>query len=460
MDGDGVKRVRSTNQPGEVDRISHLPDCLIFKVLLSLPTKEVVKTSALSTRWNHIWKHVPGLNLEYDDFSEHDSFVSFVDSFLSFNRDTCLHKFKVTYDYSEADEPETGLVRRWLDTVSRMKVKTLDVTDDSAESWELEMTPALYTCGSLVSLKLVGLTLPSPDLVSLPSLKDINLILVEFTDEWALEKFISQCPSLKNLCIERSFGDDIPMLRVRSQSLLTFIHIVDSDESFDDERILEIDAPMLEYLKLSDGRTASFKLENTASLVGVHINTAFNLTSTRRFCPNDAQKRNMIQNFLLMISRVDNMVIASCTLEVIYEYSRYEQLPVFHNLSSLRVNLDGYVWEMLPVFLESCPNLTTLVLGSIQNHVKVGITVSPRRPRVLPSLRYVEIERPFKGDALEMQLVGYLLVNSQSLKKLTLRLDDSLKKERSVIFNELLLMPRLSSTCEVVVLSDDPSYHQ
>ncbi|CDY72008.1 BnaAnng39580D, partial [Brassica napus] len=387
---------------------------------------------ALSTRWNHIWKHVPGLNLEYDDFSEHDSFVSFVDSFLSFNRDTCLHKFKVTYDYSEADEPETGLVRRWLDTVSRMKVKTLDVTDDSAESWELEMTPALYTCGSLVSLKLVGLTLPSPDLVSLPSLKDINLILVEFTDEWALEKFISQCPSLKNLCIERSFGDDIPMLRVRSQSLLTFIHIVDSDESFDDERILEIDAPMLEYLKLSDGRTASFKLENTASLVGVHINTAFNLTSTRRFCPNDAQKRNMIQNFLLMISRVDNMVIASCTLEVIYEYSRYEQLPVFRNLSSLRVNLDGYVWEMLPVFLESCPNLTTLVLGSIQNHVKVGITVSPRRPRVLPSLRYVEIERPFKGDALEMQLVGYLLVNSQSLKKLTLRLDDSLKKERSL----------------------------
>lgn len=96
------------------------------------------------------------------------------------------------------------------------------------------------------------------------------------------------------------------------------------------------------------------------------------------------------------------------------------------------------------------------VQGSIQNHVKVGITVSPRRPRVLPSLKYVEIERPFKGDALEMQLVGYLLVNSQSLKKLTLRLDDSLKKERSVIFNELLLMPRLSSTCEVVVLSDDP----
>lgn len=41
------------------------------------------------------------------------------------------------------------------------------------------------------------------------------------------------------------------------------------------------------------------------------------------------------------------------------------------------------------------------VQGSIQNHVKVGITVSPRRPRVLPSLRYVEIERPFKGDALE-----------------------------------------------------------
>lgn len=49
-----------------------------------------------------------------------------------------------------------------------------------------------------------------------------------------------------------------------------------------------------------------------------------------------------------------------------------------------------------------------LYVQGFQDHVKVGITVSPRRPRVLPSLKYVEIERPFKGYALEMKVVGYL----------------------------------------------------
>lgn len=50
-----------------------------------------------------------------------------------------------------------------------------------------------------------------------------------------------------------------------------------------------------------------------------------------------------------------------------------------------------------------------------------------------------------------MQLVGYFLENSANLKKLTLCLDDSRKTEESVIFKELLNIPRLSSACQVVV---------
>jgi len=70
----------------------------------------------------------------------------------------------------------------------------------------------------------------------------------------------------------------------------------------------------------------------------------------------------------------------------------------------------------------------------------------------LSSLEYVKIERPLKGEAMEMKLVSYLLENSTILKKLTLCLDDSIKKEESVILKELNTIPRLSSACQVVIL--------
>lgn len=70
----------------------------------------------------------------------------------------------------------------------------------------------------------------------------------------------------------------------------------------------------------------------------------------------------------------------------------------------------------------------------------------------LSSLEYVKIERPLKGEAMEMRLVSYLLENSKILKKLTLVLDVSIKTEESAVLKKLLIIPRLSTSCQVVVL--------
>ncbi|VVB14319.1 unnamed protein product [Arabis nemorensis] len=160
----------------------------------------------------------------------------------------------------------------------------------------------------------------------------------------------------------------------------------------------------------------------------------------------------MIRNFLRGISSVKYMTIASSTLEVIYDYSRCERLPLFRNLSFLRVEFYGYSWEMLPIFLESCPNLKSLVVGSTTYQEKEGINILSEPRCFLSSLEYVKIERPLKGEANEMKLVSYLLENSNNIKKLTLCLDGSIKKEESVILKELLTIPRLSISCQVVVL--------
>ncbi|KAL0756344.1 hypothetical protein Bca101_094012 [Brassica carinata] len=274
-----VKPALSTNPPSEVDRLSSLTDCLIFQIFLNLPTKDVVQTSALYTRWTTLWKDVHGLDLDTEDFNTHEIFVSFVDNFLERNRGSSIHLFKVTYDSSYKPD----LVNRWVDTAVRLKVEHLDVSDDLSAQ-DIMMNPKVYTCSSLVSLRLVGMSLPSPERVSLPSLKDIVLIVVEYTNPWALEKLISQCPVLENVSIDRIYGDGMPILRVCSQSLLSFMHYWDKNDDYEKDRIVEIDAPMLKCLRISDGGTASFIIKNQPSLVEADIDTVFSLTKVATSC--------------------------------------------------------------------------------------------------------------------------------------------------------------------------------
>ncbi|KAF3525617.1 hypothetical protein F2Q69_00051848 [Brassica cretica] len=178
----------------------------------------------------------------------------------------------------------------------------------------------------------------------------------------------------------------------------------------------------LEYFRVGDHRVSGFVLKNVGSLVEADISLDYD----KSFDPNDGKKRNMIRGFLVGISKVKDMTIASTTLEVIYEYSRYEPF---------RVEFYGDMWEMLPVFLESCPNLKSLVAC------------------LLSSLEYVEIDGLFKGEAMEMKLVSYLLENSKILKKMTLFLNGSREREESAaILKELLTIPRLSTSFQVLLL--------
>ncbi|CAN7023447.1 unnamed protein product [Brassica rapa subsp. trilocularis] len=226
---------------------------------------------------------------------------------------------------------------------------------------------------------------------------------------------------------------------------------------------------MLKCLRISDGGTASFIIKNQPSLVEADIDTVFSLTTERLLqVANEIQKRDMVRDFLVGISKLYKTNTGSCTKKVIYDYARYVQLPVFRNLYTLCVRFNSYMWEMLPDFLELCPNLKTLVVGTSENPKMVDLTVIARPWNLLSSLEHVDIERPLKGEALRMALVGYLLENSPNLKKLSLSLHDSLKKGKSVhkltlsldnapkkkesdIFIELLNFPRLSSSCQIIV---------
>lgn len=69
-----------------------------------------------------------------------------------------------------------------------------------------------------------------------------------------MERLIPQCPVLESLGIDSSFCDDVEVLRVRSRSLLRFTHLSDCCDDSDEEFVVEIDAPKLEYFRVGDHR--------------------------------------------------------------------------------------------------------------------------------------------------------------------------------------------------------------
>ena len=55
------------------DRLSSLPDCLIHHIMSFMKARQVVQTCVLSTRWKHLWRSVPCLDIDQEEFKATDS---------------------------------------------------------------------------------------------------------------------------------------------------------------------------------------------------------------------------------------------------------------------------------------------------------------------------------------------------------------------------------------------------
>jgi hypothetical protein len=68
MDVNNHKLLKGQNMDIGEDRISKLPDAVLNHILSFLPTKHVVATGILSTRWRYLWTSVPNLDFKNSRF--------------------------------------------------------------------------------------------------------------------------------------------------------------------------------------------------------------------------------------------------------------------------------------------------------------------------------------------------------------------------------------------------------
>lgn len=137
----------------DMDKISQLPDELLLKVLLLLPTKVAANTSILSKRWEFLWMWLP--KLEYDhSMDERKSLIDFITLNMPQHRAPVIESLRLNFSYGYKGSTRED-IRMWVAiAVTRfLRELSLDLYPNF-ESQTTKLPSSLYTCKSLVILKL------------------------------------------------------------------------------------------------------------------------------------------------------------------------------------------------------------------------------------------------------------------------------------------------------------------
>ncbi|KAF3455537.1 hypothetical protein FNV43_RR00168 [Rhamnella rubrinervis] len=207
------EEVKSRPNTMAEDRISLLPDRLIYHIFSFLPTIYIVQMSVISQRWRYIWLSTPFIYFDFhtssDRVRKRVMFLNFLTNSLRCRKQymrvpkTSITSFKCEMS-SSFPSGATRRIDDWLSFVVRMKVKELHLYGGG-----YCLPQFVLSASSLTVLKLRNMKLETPSPSHFPSLKVLSLSDVEVYSQ-SLQNLVSGCPIIEDLHLEKyNFGAPI-----------------------------------------------------------------------------------------------------------------------------------------------------------------------------------------------------------------------------------------------------------
>lgn len=278
------------------DRITNLPDGIINHILSLLPTKDAILTSAISTKWKSIWASLSTLEVTEWDFyprggawyndekraEAYCKFLTFVYEVLVGGDMPYLEKVAIK---GSAIHPSH--IESWINAAIDRNIRELDVSfKDCYVDPPHEFSQSLFSCGSLVVLRLIGLGIvinfPTAS-TCFPNLKVLQLESVLYKDDDSARNLFSGCPVLEDLTIVREEWDDLETLIIASGSLKSLSMEIILEKREDIVQKFVIDCPALESLDMVDTVSEDFEVKDLSSIIKAKLYLS-NINSSCTWC--------------------------------------------------------------------------------------------------------------------------------------------------------------------------------
>jgi hypothetical protein len=202
------------------DRISNLPDEVIYLILSHLSTKQAVTTGILSNRWIKLWRSLPLLDfpdIKLDDQKSILLFNQFVYSVMLSRGNHSIDSFYLDIGYANINHVDSLSLPNLITTVNQVvqsKVKFLHLllhTDVDNDDYGLvvqyilqapKLPNAIFSCKTLVVLNLSWFNVEGFSFSSVgfefPSLKTLHLYRIGFEDAENFWLLVAGCPVLQD----------------------------------------------------------------------------------------------------------------------------------------------------------------------------------------------------------------------------------------------------------------------
>ncbi|KAL0843948.1 hypothetical protein Bca101_017194 [Brassica carinata] len=389
------------------DRISHLHDDLLLRILSLVPVRTAMSTSLLSKRWRYVWKMTP--TLVYDETCPYIGPLGF-DQFCSV--------YLPSHEALKTLNLKLGKYSDSIDTLvfpnisSNIQEMTINLNYYYSYYTPITFPINVNVFKTLLVLKLQGRivldVVDSP--VCFPSLKILHLTCVNFLCEESFTRLLPACPVLEDLFLQRLCSRDRFLFNMSVPSLQRLSITPEPAYYNSDEPRLEISTPYLKYVNIFDRSGYYNFLEDMPKLVEADVSVDMS--------------RN--EKLLTVLSSAEHLVIClypSMVLEL-------TDTLIFNRL--LHLELDTY-----PKTTED----QLYCLGSEPSSVPNCLSFH------LESIQW----RGYGGTPDERAAAAYVLKNAHRLKTATIKLHTTCMDNGQIMMKELTSMSKASASCQLVI---------